>query len=126
MNTLVLIVDRESFWSPEKWAIDQGAVRGIGNQVVIEKGAEWLSIVHDDKVIADFDDKERYRLGHLINSPTIYLIEWRGNGTLVELLLRSVSKENRVAVDNDNGLLVDVQEVADRPLQSWIRLSRIL
>jgi hypothetical protein len=123
MNTLVLLVERESAWSPEKWATEQGGACGVGDQVVIEQDAEWLSVVRDDRVLDDFDDQERFRLAELVTKPAVYLVEWKG-GKLVERLLRAIPPETRAAVDNDHGLLVAVQKVAGDPLHSWVGVSK--
>jgi hypothetical protein len=124
MNTLVLLVERESAWSPEEWAAEQGGERGVGGQVVIEQDVEWLSVVRDDRVFDDFDDEERSRLAELVTKPATYLVEWKG-AKLVERLLRSIPPETRAAVDNDHGLLVAVQEVAGEPLHTWIGVSKM-
>lgn len=119
MNTLVLLVERGSTWSPETWATEHGGVRGIGGQIMIEREAEWLSVVRDDRVLDDFDEDERSRLGQLVAEPTTYLVGWKGN-LLVENLLRSIPPETRAAVDNDHGLIVAVHEIADEPLDYWV------
>lgn len=124
MNTLVLLVDRGGAWSPEAWATERGGKRGVGDQVVIEQNMEWLSVVRDDRVLDDFDDEERSRLAELVTEPATYLVEWRG-GMLVESLLRSIPLTTRAAVDNDHGLLVAVHEIADEPLESWIRATKL-
>lgn len=122
MNTLVLFVERGSSWSPEAWATEHGGKRGVGDQIVIEQSVEWLSVVRDDRVLDDFDDGELSCLANLVAEPATYLIEWKGS-MLVESLLRSVPPNARAAVDNDHGLIVAVQEIAGRPLDSWVRAS---
>jgi len=66
MNTLVLLIEGESGWSPETWVIEHGGVRGVDGQVTIERGAHWLSVVRDDRVLEDFDEEERSRLRKLV------------------------------------------------------------
>ncbi|MEK7881886.1 hypothetical protein WJU27_02725 [Methyloversatilis sp. NSM2] len=75
-------------------------------------------------MLDEFDDDERARLVKLVTEPIAYLIEWRG-GALVESLLRSVPIKTQVAVDNDHGLLVSVNEVAGKSLDSWVRASTL-
>jgi hypothetical protein len=122
MNSIVLLVERESAWSPAAWAEAAGGKRVGDGQVTIEQETEWLSVVRDDQVLNDFDEKERARLGELVSDPTAYLVEWN-RGRLIERLLRSIPPNTRVAVDNDHGLLVPVHDVAGEPLDSWIKAA---
>ena len=124
MNTLVLLVERGSAWSPETWATEHGGERGVGGQIIIERESEWLSVLRDERVLDDFDEEERSRLVELVTEPTTYLVEWKGS-ELVEKLLRSVPPETRAAIDNDHGLLVPVHEIADKPVDSWVGASRL-
>jgi hypothetical protein len=128
VNTLVLLVDRKSLWSPEAWAEQVGGKRTGVAQIMVEQAAgSWLSIVRDDAVLGDFDAIERSQLAELVADPVAYLVEWRGD-SLVELLLYSVmaairADGTRAAIDNDHGLVVPVQHVAGEPLESWARAS---
>lgn len=124
MNALVLIVEAGSDWSPETWATEHGGKRSLDGQIMIERESEWLSVARDARVFDDFDEEERVRLGELVTEPTTYLIEWKGN-VLVENMLRSIPPETRAAIDNDHGLLVPVHEIADEPLDSWVTASRL-
>lgn len=125
MNTLALLIEGESSWSPETWATEHGGVCGTGGLIMIERETEWLSVIRDDQVLDDFDEQERGHLRELVTEPVAYLFEWNGNA-LVESLLRSVPPETRAAIDNDHGLIVSIHEIADEPLDSWIRASRLL
>lgn len=124
MNSLVLLVERGSRWSPESWATEHDGRRSIAGCITIDRESEWLSVCRDDRVLDEFDDDERARLVKLVTEPIAYLIEWRG-GALVESLLRSVPIKTQVAVDNDHGLLVSVNEVAGKSLDSWVRASTL-
>lgn len=125
MNTLVLLVESGSAaWSPDVWAIRHGGEYGADGQVIIEGETGWLSVVRDDQLLEDFDAVERSRLVEFVVAPVAYLIEWKGR-ELVERFLRSIPAETRAAVDNDHGLLVDVHEIADKPLESWVTVSRL-
>lgn len=124
MNSVVLLVERESAWSPVGWAETVGGKRVGDGQVTLERETDWLSIIRDDRVLDDFDESERARLGELVNEPAAYLIEWKG-GALVERLLRSIPPGIRAAVDNDHGLLAPIHEVAGEPLDSWVRATSL-
>jgi hypothetical protein len=77
MNTLVLLVDRGSAWSPQAWAVERGGFH-VGDQVIIEQDTEWLSVVRDDRVLHELDDEERSRLAEWVAEYAIYLVEWKG------------------------------------------------
>lgn len=123
MNTLLLLVERQSAWSPETWLLEHGGKRGAFGQVVIERRPEWLKVERDGG-LEDFDAEERLRVAELVTEPEVYVIEWKGN-VLVETLLRSVPPEANIVVDNDHGLIVSVHEVAYMPLDSWVRAGRL-
>lgn len=124
MNTLVLLLNRESAWSPETWATQHGGERGVGGQVMIEDQTGWLSVLRDDRVLDDYDDEERSELSVMLAQPAPFLLEWKGRG-LVEALLRAVPIESGAVVDNDHGLLVPIQAIRDLPLGSWVRESKL-
>ncbi|MBM0107698.1 hypothetical protein JM946_23385 [Steroidobacter sp. S1-65] len=124
MNTLVLLVERGSAWSPETWLLDHGGERGALGQVVIERRPEWLNVLRDDRTLNDFEPEERLRLAEVMTEPETYLIEWRGS-VLLEKLLRSVPPGTNVVVDNDYGLMVSVHEVANLPLDAWVTASKL-
>jgi len=124
MNSIVLLVERESAWSPEWWIESVGGKRAGDGQVTIERETDWLSVIRDDQVLDDFDEKERARLDELVSEPEVYLVEWKGGG-LLERLLRSIPPGTRAAVDNDHGLLVPVHRVAGEPLDSWVRATSL-
>src|SRR5689334_22744739 len=124
MNSIVLLVERESVWSPEGWVESAGGKRAGDRQVTIERETDWLSVVRSDQVLDDFDETERTRLDELVGEPAVYLVEWKGGG-LVERLLRSIPPGTRAAVDNDHGLLVPVHQIAGEPLDSWVRATSL-
>lgn len=125
MNTIILLLDRDSVWSPGEWAEGVGGKRVSGAQITIEReGGCWLSIVRDDEVLDELDEVERARLGELVSEPVAYLVEWNDDA-LVELMLRSVLPGTRAAIDNDHGLLVPIHQVAGEPLESWARASSL-
>jgi len=120
MNSIILIIERESAWLPETWVEQSGGAHIQGNQFTIELGTEWLSVVRDDQVLDDFDEREIHQLGAWVKEPKAYIVEWKGGG-LVERLLKSIPISCSAAVDNDHGLLISVHEVASQPLQCWVR-----
>ena len=124
MNTLVLLLRRESTWSPETWASQQGGERGDGGQVMIERPSGWLSVLRDDRVLDDYDVDERAALAAMLTEPVPFLVEWRG-ADLLKALLRAVPQETDAVVDNDHGVLVPIREIHDLPIESWVRASKL-
>lgn len=124
MNTLVLLLNRESAWSPETWATQHGGERGVGGQVMIEGPSGWLSVLRDDRVFGEYDENERTAVSTMLAEPTLFLVEWKGSD-LVEALLRAVPPECGAVVDNDHGVLVPIQAIHDLPLESWIRAKKL-
>lgn len=124
MNSLVLVTERDSAWSPILWATQQQGTTASDRRVVIERGLEWIAVVHDDTLLADYDEPEMAHLNSLVSAPAAYLVEWRGS-TLLESLLKTAAQEAHAAIDNDHGLIVSVREVAERSIESWIRAERL-
>lgn len=124
MNTLLLLVERGSAWSPETWVLEQGGERNAFGEAVIERRPEWITVGRDDDVLNDYEAEELPRLAELISGPAIYVIEWGGH-VLVENLLRAVPPEINAVVDNDCGVIVSVHEVADKSLDSWVTAKNL-
>jgi hypothetical protein len=124
MNTFLLLVANGSAWSPEAWATERGGARSLNGQVTIERNANWLSVIHDETALDDFDEEDLSRISAMVGKPATYLVEWRGN-TLVEDLLRSIPPNTRAVIDNDHGLLVSIEEIAGRPIDSWARVGTL-
>jgi hypothetical protein len=124
MNTLVLLLSRECAWSPEIWAEQHGGERGVGGQVMIESPSGWLSVLHDDHVLDEYDENERRELSAMLAEPELFLVEWKGSD-LVEALIRAVPVECGAVVDNDHGVIVPVQTICDLPLESWVRARKL-
>lgn len=123
MNTLILLLERGSTYSPELWALQQGADRGVGGQLMIERPTGWLSVLREDEVLEEYDDGERKVISTFLTDPISYLIEWRGS-VLLEELFRSIPLGNAL-VDNDHGLLVPLREVKDLAVESWARTRAV-
>lgn len=124
MNTLVLLLNRETVWSPEIWAEQHGGKRGVGGQIMIERPSGWLSVLRDDSVFDEYDEDERTALSTMLAKPALFLVEWKGSD-LVEALLRAVPFECGAVVDNDHGVIVPVQAIRDLPLESWVRARKL-
>lgn len=124
MNTLILLLNRESNWSPLTWATQHGGECSSGGQIMIEGQSCWLSILRDDQILDEYDADERSKLSALLIEPVPFLLEWKGSD-LVEALLRAVPSDCDAVVDNDHGLLVPIQEIRVLPLGSWVRVSKL-
>jgi len=122
VKMLIMLLERDSAWSPITWAIQQGGERGVGGQIMIERQLDWLSVLHDNHILNEYDDHELSKLSGLLVDPTPFLLEWKGSG-LIEALLQSVPAEIGAVVDNDHGLLASLQGIRSLPLESWIRAS---
>ncbi len=124
MNTLILLLSRKSAWSPETWALQHGGERGVGGQVMIESPSGWLSVLHDERILNEYDDQERSELSVMLAEPTPFLLEWKGSD-LVEALLQAVPLDSDAVVDNDHGLLAPVQAIRNLSLGSWVREGKL-
>jgi len=121
MNTFVLLVSRESGWSPDVWATGRGD-RIKSGQIMVESESGWLSIIRDDDVLADFSEAELAQIGELASEPKTYLVEWKG-AVLIQEFLRSIPCNTRAAIDNDHGLLISVHKIAREPPDLWVTAS---
>ncbi len=124
MNTLVLLLDRKSEWSPLVWAKQQGGEIGVGGQVMIENPNGWLSVLRNDHVLHEYDEEERIVISRVLARPALFVVEWKGK-YLVESLLQATPPRFGALVDNDHGVLVPIQEVRELPIESWAR-KRVL
>lgn len=120
MNTLILLVESESSWSPLVWALEQGGESAEDGRVVIEGRAGWLSIEPDQSVLDDFDDDERADAVAALVDPSLFVIEWRGD-VLIETFVRAVPSDSRVFVDNEHGVFAPVTVLRNIPFASWAR-----
>ena len=50
----------------------------MADQITIDRGGEWLSIVADNGVVDEFDAGGRCRLGEWVAEPSAYIVEWTG------------------------------------------------
>lgn len=124
MNTLILLLDRASTWSPEAWACQQGGERGDDGQIMLELSPGWLSVLHDSRVLDDYDVDECNVLATLLTDPVPFVIEWKG-GHLLKALIQAVPPEASAVVDNDHGVIAPVRKIRDLPIESWVRATSL-
>ncbi|WP_313914728.1 hypothetical protein [Tahibacter sp.] len=125
MNTLILLVESESSWSPLVWALEQGGESAEDGRIVIEGRLGWLSIEPDQSVLDDFDDDERADAVAALVDPSLFVIEWRGD-VLIETFVRAVPSDSRVFVDNEHGVFAPVTVLRNIPFASWARAISVL
>lgn len=120
MNTLILLVENESSWSPIVWALEQGGESAEDGRAVIEGRLGWFSIEPDQSILDDFNDDERADAVAALVDPSLFLIEWRGDA-LIETFICAVPPDCRVFVDNDHGVFAPVTVLKGLPFASWAR-----
>lgn len=125
MNTLILLVERESSWSPLVWALEQGGESAEDGRVVIEGRLGWLSIEPDQSVLDDFNDDERADAVAALVDPSLFVVEWRGD-VLIETFVRAVPSDSRVFVDNEHGVFAPAAALKSIPFASWARTISLL
>lgn len=118
MNTLILIIDSDSDWSPRNWIAMEGGTKMPNGQMTLERQKEWLSITLDDCLLSDFESSEKEFFARHIAKPTAFLVEWK-ESALIEAFLRSIPSECTAFIDNDHGLIAPVQSIRDLPVDSW-------
>ncbi len=124
MNTLVLILNRESPWSPELWARQSGGKPNVDGQVMIEEPSGWLSVVREDSVLDEYEEGEMKAISAVLPEPVLFLLEWKGS-ELIESLLSAVPSDCAALIDNDHGLLISIHEVRGLPLKLWARADKL-
>jgi len=125
MNTLILLLENESSWSPLVWALEQGGESTEDGRVVIEGALGWLSIEPDQSVLDDFADEERADAVAALVDPALFVVEWRGDA-LIETFVRAVPIDCRVFVDNEHGVFAPVAAIRHLPFASWARTISLL
>lgn len=125
MNTLILLLESESSWSPLVWALEQGGESAEDGRVVIGGGRAWLSIEPDQSVLDDFSADERADAVAALVDPSQFVIEWCGDA-LIETFVRAVPPDSRVFVDNEPGVFAPVTALRSIPFASWARTISLL
>lgn len=120
MNTLILLVENESSWSPIVWASERGGESTEEGRIVIEGRHGWLAIHHDPSVLDDFDDEEKAEAVAALVDPVIFVVEWRGD-VLVETFVKAVPPGCRAFVDNDHGAFAPITLLQNTPFAAWAR-----
>lgn len=120
MNSLILLVDNDSSWSPLVWAAERGGEPAEDGRTVVAERRGWLAIHHDPNVLDDFAHDEKAEAVAALVDPAIFVVEWEGN-QLVESFVRAVPLHCRVYVDNDRGLFAPVTLLRDLPFGAWAR-----
>jgi hypothetical protein len=124
VNTLILFLDGERDWSPERWVVQRGGKKGAHGQMVVEMPEAWLSLLRHDDVLNDYDEEERQAVLRLLDDPIPYLVEWRGD-QMVEELLAAIPPGKGAVVDNDHGLICLLSRLQGLPLWSWLRAKEL-
>ena len=124
MSSFVLALNSASTWSPLDWMANYRGLKLANGQVTIEENSDWLSILHDDNLIRDFDEEERELLRSLLGSPRMFLIEYKGE-RLVNFLVQSIPADCDAMIDNDHGLLVRAYLLRAFSINDWERASAL-
>ncbi|UHQ23254.1 hypothetical protein LVB77_00640 [Lysobacter sp. 5GHs7-4] len=124
MNSIIIFQALESRWSPESWAVENGADRGKGGEFVVEGVAGWVSVVQDKDLVNDYDLREMDLVRKLIPEFNAYVIEWRGDDLMSDLL-NSAPFGHFALVDNDHGLLVPFGDIRDIPCRFWVQSNKL-
>lgn len=125
MNTLILLVESESSWSPLVWAVERGGESTEDGRVVIDDRQGWLAIHHDPGVLDDFDAEEKAEALAALVDPAMFVVEWRGD-RLVEMFVKAVPPACRAFVDNDHGAFAPVTVLQGLPFAAWARAITLL
>lgn len=120
MNTMILFLKGD--WTPETWVTSQGGQIGTDGVAVLERTEGWLSVSKYDDMADEYDDDDMALVFELINQPKPFLVGWRGDH-LVDELLAAVPDDCDAVVDNDHGLIRRISRLGGKPFSSWARAS---
>ena len=120
LNTLILLVDNDSSWSPIVWAMERGGESADDGRVVIEDRRGWFAIHPDQSVLDDFTDDERADALAALVAPSIFIVEWRGDAP-VEAFVDAAPEHCRAFIDNDHGVFAPITVLKNAPLATWAR-----
>ena len=119
MNTIILIVNENTSWSPQYWIEKKGGGINIFHQLVLNKNDGWISIVKDQTILNDYDKKEISEIINTIQKPVFHVIEWKGDHILEEFL-NEIPFDIEALIDNDHGLISKACDLSGKPVSSWI------
>ena len=120
MNTLILLVENESSWSPLVWATDHGGESTEDGRVIIESRLGWLSVHPDQSVLDDFDDDERADALAALVEPSMFVVEWCGD-SLIEAFVDAVPSYCRAHIDNERDVFAPITVLQRAPFAAWAR-----
>lgn len=121
MNTLILLVENESSWSPLVWAADQGGEPTEDGRVIIEGRDGWLSVHADQSVLDDFDDDERADALAALVEPSMFVVEWHGDA-FIETFVNAVPSYCRAHVENERDVFAPITVLQRTPCATWARV----
>ena len=118
MNTIILIVDDDTPWTPGYWIQEQGGKINTSNSLILSRGNQWISISKDPSVLDDYSASEISAITKFIDSPSFYVIEWNA-GQLVDEFLNAIPSDLAALIDNDHGLITQVSQLSGKPISTW-------
>ena len=118
MNTIILIVDDDTPWTPGYWIQEQGGKINASNPFVLSRGDQWISISKDPSVLDDYSASEISEIIKFIDSTRFYVIEWNA-GQLVDEFLNAIPSDLAALIDNDHGLITQVSQLSGKPISTW-------
>ena len=118
MNTIILIVNDDTPWTPEYWIQEQGGKINASNPFVLSRGDQWISISKDPSVLDDYSASEISEIIKFIDPPRFYVIEWNA-GKLVDEFLNAIPSDLAALIDNDHGLISQVNQLSGKPISTW-------
>ena len=118
MNTIILIVNDDTPWTPEYWIQEKGGKINASNPFVLSRGDQWISISKDPSVLDDYSASEISAITKFIDSPSFYVIEWNA-GQLVDKFLNAIPSDLAALIDNDHGLISQVNQLSGKPISTW-------
>lgn len=119
MQTLIVLVDPNGEWSPQDTVVALGGTPLDDGRFALGRGLQHLWIGRDDSVLEHFDADERRVFEAQLPSPAVWVVEWRGE-TLLDDLLHAMPADALAFVDNDNGFVVPLQAVRGVPVATWV------
>ena len=118
MNTIILIVNDDTPWTPRYWTQEQGGKINTSNPFILSRGDQWISISKDPSILDDYSASEISAIMKFIDSPRFYVIEWNA-GQLVDEFLNAIPSDLAALIDNDHGLITQVSQLSGKPISTW-------
>lgn len=119
MNSIVLIIQKDSKWSPFLWVEKKGGGQNEFGQYVYEDEKGWLSFFDDIHMSNDFDEKEIENINGQIKNPKFYSVEWSCDEVL-QKFINEIPCDTLTLIDNDHGLIFKARDLINKPVSSWI------